>query len=185
MEPSLETYQEIGRLCAAWAYLEMRSEQTLWGILSLNPALARAFVWRMPLLQRWQAIVREAKGALSEIEFMVLKEIGRRINLISKDRNIIVHGVVHATVGAREKLPSGSIVGDDENPPSFSRIPCWTIFIGDDAGKSFPVSKGAVEIVRTNIQQVAAEVVAFNQGKGFTTGTIVEDVVRVDWPKPL
>jgi hypothetical protein len=96
MEPTAETYQEIGRLCAAWSYLEMTSEQTLWGILNLNPILAQAFVWRMQLLQRWQMIVRESKKSLSEADFLALREISRRVNLLARDRNIIVHGVVHS-----------------------------------------------------------------------------------------
>ena len=33
MEPSSNTFMEVGRLCSAWSYVEWLTEQTVWGIL--------------------------------------------------------------------------------------------------------------------------------------------------------
>lgn len=93
MEPSLNTYQEVGRLCSAWSYLEMLSERTLWGILGMNDRLAQAFLWRMQLLSKWQMITREAKKALPEADAIALKALAKAVNSLARDRNIVIHGL--------------------------------------------------------------------------------------------
>jgi hypothetical protein len=187
-EPSDLTRKEIGSLCMAWAFLEFHSEATLWGITGITQPIGEIFTWRMPLRDKWNMITKVAKKNLSEDEYKELKEINRYLVQASRDRNIIVHGIVHAVVSSPvENLSYGDAVGPTEeiDPSSFVRIPCWTIFIGEDAGKNFAVSNSAVEMVRVNIQKIAQMVIDFNKKKGFTTTSQILGGVEQTWPTPL
>jgi hypothetical protein len=106
---------------------------------------------------------------------------------VSRDRNIIVHGLIHGEAiipGPRPEhgtaIPGGTI-------PSFpfSRPPCWTIFKGDDKGKSFPVSFEAVRIVHSNIDILAERLRQFNKTHGYQTVSTISGGVEANWPKPL
>lgn len=186
MEPSLKTYQEVGRLCSAWSYLEMLSERTLWGILDLNAKLAQAFVWRMQLSSKWQMIVREAKKSLPESDALTLKALAKSVNALARDRNIVIHGHVTALAQLPDPLPPpGGIIGPITDPLPFTRQPCWTIYMGEDAGKNFPISCEAVEIIVLNIQKVAEEILTFNMRRNFTEGTKIGSEVEEGWPIPL
>ena len=170
----------------AWSYLEMLSEKTLWGILGLNDTLAEAFVWRMQLSSKWQAIKREARKALPEADYFALKALGTAVEACARDRNIVVHGVVHAMAKIDgPKPPSGTVIGSHEEPPNFVVQPCWTIFMGEDAGKNFLISSEAVEIITKNVQSVAQRILAFNQEHNFNAGTSMKSALEAGWPKPL
>src|SRR5215218_6745857 len=90
----------------------------------------------------------------------ILRGINKDIVPIARDRNIIVHGVVHS----QALLPGGAAFGDKlgrtEEVP-LTRLVCWTIYKGAEAGKNFPVSSKAVKTVRKNVQQVGHRIVAF------------------------
>lgn len=90
MEPSPETNTLVGQLCTTWARVEMLSERTLRCLLELTQDQTEAFVWRMQLPQRWQAIVRAGRKRVSEDDLEVLKSIKTMIDAVQRDRNIIV-----------------------------------------------------------------------------------------------
>jgi hypothetical protein len=181
-EPSQETLAAVGELCVAWSYVEMRTERTLWGIMGLTPQQGEAFLWRMPLLTRWQMIVREARKLYQEAEVDELKAIKKMVDTTQRDRNIVVHGVVHALMIADGDQTPGRLVGSVAQPPPFVRLPCWTIYMGDDAGKNFPVSPSAVGTIIDNARKIAELITAYNNRKGFTVGTDLAETVEEGWP---
>lgn len=150
MEPTSETFQKMGALCVAWSYLEMETERTLLGILKLDHEQARIFVWRMGMRQRWQMIVEECDTFLSSSNVAFLKAINKKIVVIMKDRNIIVHGLIHAS--AFKERPSGTQLSIKSVTPEDITTPCWTIFMGDGAGKRYAVSSESVSIVLENVR---------------------------------
>ena len=184
-EPSNETFAAVGHLCVAWSFVEMQSERVLWGILGLNAELSEAFVWRMGLLQRWQMIVREARKKFTEDEVEELKTIKKLVDTTQRDRNIVIHGVVHAEARLPKKPKSGEVIGTTQNPPPFERVPCWTIYMGDDAGKNFPVSTESVRTIIENAEKIQKLLGAYIDRKGFTSGTPLAETVEEDWPERL
>ena len=84
------------------------------------------------------------------------------------------------------KLKPGTTLREGEAGKAFPfvRPPAWTIFRGSEAGKNFPISTEAVEIVRTNIQALGKKVSDFNSKQGYSE-TDGSDVVESDWPRPL
>ncbi|WP_145608238.1 hypothetical protein [Nitrospirillum amazonense] len=184
-EPTKETYAAVGHLCVAWSYVEMLSEQTLWGILSLNREQGEAFIWRMPLLQRWQVIVREAKKKFNESEIKELLKIKHLVETVQRDRNIVVHGIVHASIALANPISKYDRIAGIGDPIQFSRPPCWTIYIGEDAGKNFQVSTEAVLIIKENAEKVQELIRSYNINKGFTAGTVPNDNIEPNWPKRI
>jgi hypothetical protein len=137
----MRTYREIGRLCVGWSFLEGRSEQTLWGILNIDQDLGETFTWTISIRNRWQMIVREAKKRLPSSDYETLKSINKDLNVSTRDRNIIVHGLVNSLVqrDASEREPDiGSVVPEQVLMTALARVPCWTIYIGEEAGRNFP-----------------------------------------------
>lgn len=57
MEPSPQTFEEIGRLCVAWSYLEHVTEQTIWGVLELDDKLGPLITTRLDMRGRWDLIL--------------------------------------------------------------------------------------------------------------------------------
>lgn len=164
----------------------MLSEKTLWGILGLNHKLAEAFLWRMQLSSKWQAIKREAKKTMPEQDHLTLKALGTAVDACARDRNIVVHGVVHAMAKYEgDPPPTGAIMGTAERPVEFIVQPCWTIFMGEDAGKNFLICPESVEIIIGNVQRVAQRILEFNVAHSFTAGTPMRDTIEEGWPKPL
>jgi len=51
-EPNQETMATIGSLCGAWAYLEIVTEQAIWGILKLDVKLGQHITWRLYMKMR-------------------------------------------------------------------------------------------------------------------------------------
>ena len=103
------------------------------------------------------------------------------VTVVARDRNIIVHGLVTA------QMQPGQVVQEwhVSNPPPLKRPPCWTIYMGEDAGRNFPISLSAVETVCANIEKVAQATLSFNVRHGFLQHTVPELEVQADWPKPL
>jgi len=161
----------------------MISERTLCGVLRITPDISKALIWHLPLRQRWQVIVRESKSRLPVEKVELLRQLSKRIEKIARDRNIVVHGVIHAKISAVSKTKRG-----DKLPlrqAEYSRAPCWTIYIGEDAGKNFPISKLALQKIIANIQNVTNELEVFNSEHNFVIGTDPDDYVQTDWPKSL
>jgi hypothetical protein len=187
MEPSLETLAEIGRLCSAWSFLEAVTEHTLWGILKADERWGKIVSDRLDLQGFWQQILKYAPEAVSSTDLAELKSINKDVVTVTHDRNIIAHGRVHTMV----RLPPGSqspiytVLGPVGASYDFIRIPCWTIFKGASAGKNFPISTKAVEIVRCNVQKVADRVKDFNRRFGHFKGRLPGEDIVTAWPTPL
>lgn len=184
MEPSPETFEAAGRLCMAWSYLESQSESTLWGIVGADQQLGPLITWRLDLRNRWQMILEHASRKHDQIAVQQLRTINKDLVSVTRDRNIIVHGVAHATIVNKQNLTYGEIIGSAGDDLPFVKIPCWTVFRGAEAGKSFPISTKAVEIVRTNIVKMGERVVGFNKLHNYTESSVTGKI-EDDWPMPL
>ena len=187
MEPSEKTYAEVGRLCSAWSYLEANTENCAWGIIGADRRIGPIITWRLDLRARWALILQHGPNALSDEDMKTLRGINKRVEDVARDRNIIVHGLVTARAQLPEGHPGnfGDHVAAVGEPLTFQRIPTWTVFRGQEAGKCFPISTKAVEIVRQNIQKVGQQVSAFNVAHGFTLSSPLSEMIEQDWPKPL
>jgi hypothetical protein len=186
MEPSPKTHEEVGRLCAAWAYLETVSEHTLWGVLETDQRWGEIISARLDLQSFWKLILEQAESKLEPDDFRELREINKSIIVVSRHRNIIVHGRIHASVTLGEQpLPAYHSLGPDAGGGEVLRVPCWTIFKGPDARRSFPISTEAAEVVRTNVQILARKVEDFNKRYGHFEGRMPDPVVVTDWPPSL
>lgn len=171
----------MGRLCVAWSYLEIASENTIWGILDADDRLGPIITWRLDLRARWQLILDHAHKKHTVDERKELRDINKNLITVTRDRNIIIHGAVHARA-LTESMPE---YGNFIVPQTIIRQACWTIFRGADAGKSFPISAEAVITVRDNINILAKKVIAFNQRHGYIRGTIPSEDVESGWPVRL
>jgi hypothetical protein len=186
MEPSPQTMEEVGRLCAAWSYLEMVTEQTIWGILDLNDKIGPIITYKLDMRGRWTLLTEWAPRKHTAADVKELSNINADVITANTDRNIIVHGRMHALAKTNlpVKPPSYTLL-QDENITGYERIPCWTVYRGPQAGKNFPVSKSAVETVLLNIQTIGKRVANFNTRFGYTKTVTPMLDVEPDWPKPL
>jgi hypothetical protein len=168
-EPNQETMATIGSLCGAWAYLEIVTEQAIWGILKLDVKLGQHITWRLDMKMRWELLLRIADEHLpQESEF--LRKLNKHVKTCTRDRNVIVHGIIHALLEA----------GDPTKPRAF-----WSVFRGADANKKFPVSTNAVVTVRNNLQRLGREMSDFNMRHNFPDTSLGGGFAEENWPKPL
>jgi hypothetical protein len=181
-EPSAGTMEEMGRLCGAWSFLELQTEMAIWGILGVADKLGPVITSRLDMRGRWQLLLEWAPRKHKPKELEELRLLNSDVTNVNVDRNIIVHGLVHA-VGRRKD--GGVIHGVDPKDIEYDREPCWTISRGPQAGKNFPVSKKAVEIVRVNIQTVGHKLRKFNARFGYTHKVTPMPEVEKGWPKPI
>jgi hypothetical protein len=186
MEPTPETFMEMGQLCSSWSYLEAVTEEVLWGILDADQRLGPLITWRLDMRSRWQLILEHAPKKHGAKEMEELRSINKHLRTVTRDRNIIVHGLVHATLNLREpRPPRGQPAGHLMIPENLMRIPCWTVFRGAEAGKNFPISTKAAKTVKENIGALARRVENFNARHGYPAGTPTNETIEADWPKPL
>jgi hypothetical protein len=160
----IQVFEEVGRLCVSWSYLEGAMEATLCGILGLNDKLSELVTWKMDIQSRGQMIVDHAPSKHTAAEVGYLKDFNTKLKKVAKDRNIILHGRVHKSA----------------NRPS-----CWTVYRGEGKGKNYPVSPEAVIIARVNIHNLGLELSGFNDRHGYREFNKPSDVIETDWPKPL
>jgi hypothetical protein len=187
MEPSSETMAEIGRLCGAWAFLEGVTERTVWGILNVDEKIGPVITYRLDMRGRWSLLMDWAPRKHVGADLKELSELNADVATVNTDRNIIVHGIIHASAETNlqvNKLSPNSIVGT-ENIIRFARAPCWTVTRGPSAGRNFPVSTKAVETVRLNVQKLGERVAKFNAKFGYIKTVTPMPEVEKDWPKPL
>ncbi len=186
MEPRSSTFREIGRLCSAWAALEMETEATLWGIFSLQPPMGQHFSWKLDLKSRWLYIVDAAPQRHCPDDVSFLRKMNKDIIIVSRDRNIIVHGLIHGNAITPGKFEYGKVIPGGSFPSfPFSKPPCWTIFKGEDKGKSFPVSVEAVKIVYSNVCILSERLLNFNKSHGYITVSTISSGMEENWPKLL
>ena len=182
MQPAAATLEEIGRLCAAWSYLEGRTEQLVWGLLNLKPEAGRKLTWELDMKRRWALVTKHAakKHSLPDIE--MLKQYNKDAATIAQDRNIIVHGLMHAA--AISRIP-GKTADLSTEEVEYVRVPCWTVFRGGDAGKNYPVSANAVKLVRENIQRLGKKVTEFNFRFNYLGTSDHNKEIEEGWPAPI
>jgi hypothetical protein len=94
-EASPAIFQEVGRLCSAWSFLEKRTENMLWGILDADERLGPIITWRLDLRGRWQLILKHAHKKHGADQIKELRNMNKDIVVVTRDRNIIVHGLIH------------------------------------------------------------------------------------------
>jgi hypothetical protein len=168
-EASPAIFQEVGRLCSAWSFLEKRTENMLWGILDADERLGPIITWRLDLRGRWQLILKHAHKKHGADQIKELRNMNKDIVVVTRDRNIIVHGLIHSWAPT-----------DSEQAPV-----CWTVFRGAEAGKNFPISLEAVAMVVTSIQKLGRKLIAFNETHKYERTWPRLDKIEVEWPKPL
>jgi len=155
------------------------------GLLDADDRLGPVITWRLDLRGRWQLILEHAPKKHDLKDIQDLRGINKDLTLITRDRNIIVHGLVHARVVTGTPPGHYEVVGRAGEKVPFVRVPCWTIFRGAEAGKSFPVSTKAVEIVGKNIQELGRRIEEFNKRLGYFNSSLIPDHIEDDWPKPV
>lgn len=156
--------KSVGDLCAAWAYLEMVTEATLWGLLEIDERLAPLVTWNRDMESRGKIIVEHGSQKFPQEE-EALKKINSNLRTTIQDRNIVIHGLIHK---------------------SETRPTCWTIYRGAGKGKNYPVSVKAVEIIKGNVLKIADALRDFNGRRGYTKANpIIDKVEGGDWPKPI
>jgi len=183
VEPSPETFKEIGVLCVAWSSLEKCAEATIWGLLVADEKLGTVITGRLDLRARFELILQHAPKKHSPSDVQELRDINKLLVVATRDRNIIIHGLAHAKIQANTPVIRGTVVpGGLDGPHKFSRTPCWTIFKGVDAGKSFPISSIAVEIVRKNIRSIGDRLLSFNNKFNYHDSSLPNDAIEINWP---
>jgi len=174
-----EIYQAIGQLCSGWSSLEYVTEHLTRGILQGDNTTTPEETWRLSLRDRWKLILKEAPKKHNGNDLQTLETINERIPILVKDRNIIIHGLIHMWISNPQIIDGKVVSGIVE------RVPAVTIFRGSEAGKNFPISEQAVRIVYANVLKVNNEIYAFNKDHGYTKGTIPSDELEQNWPIPL
>jgi hypothetical protein len=144
-----------------WACLELETERTIWGILEVDTRIGPLLTWRLDLRARLQMILDCAAKKHSPEDLAFLRGINKQLVVVTRDRNIVVHGAVHYNFA--------------------KQMQCWTIFRGAEAGKSFPVSITAVRRIMLNIHKLLHDLVKFNDRHKYLVGSDAAQEVGVDW----
>jgi hypothetical protein len=160
-----EVHEEVGKLCIAWAFLELETERTIWAILDVDARIGPLLTWRRDIRSRWEMILSYAPKKHPQEDIQFLKTINKSLIDISRDRNIAVHGTAHYD---REK-----------------QTQCWTVWRGVEAGKTFPISATAVRIIRSNINKLSSALVQVNDRHSYLVCSDPEENIEADWPKPI
>lgn len=155
---------EVGRLCAAWSYFEMITDRLLWGILDVNPVVGSIISSQKEMAGRWSLIVNHASGRLTPPECKFCRLINKELAAVATDRNIVVHGRIFVEQVTNNVYAS--------------------ITRGANAGKWYPLTKEAVDLIIHNIAYLA-EAAKLIAGK-YKWLEEEPDGPRVsDWPKRI
>jgi hypothetical protein len=184
-EPSKETLEEVGRLCQAWSWFEAVTDTTLLAVSDVSERENFSQLWRIDIWRRWEHLLQRAERGSTAADLAVLRKISTQLVTVIKDRNIIIHGLVHASakMSGNKSYTDGNIPAGEEL--SFIRAPCWSISRGPEAGKNFPVSTKAAECVRLNIQKLGSRLKKYNNEHGYKTQRSPNKNIEGSWPIPL
>lgn len=170
-------FEQIGRLCSSWAAFEAYTEIAIVGITEVDP-------WSSPTLsmgveRMWKHLIREAPKKHGPDEITVLQEINADFVLVKEDRDIVIHGYITAVASdfKRDGLKYFTEI--------FSAPPSWTVYRGPNAGKRFPLSLEAVQIITNNVEKLSERIKAFNHRHGYKEFAFPEELAQGEWPKPL
>jgi hypothetical protein len=104
------------------------------GILDVDERLWPIITWRHDLENRWKLILQYAPKKHDKDACDSLRKIKKQLTIkVIRDRNIIVHGLVHAMAEIRNPQPEADNTID---APVFVMPPCWS-----EAGKNCPISR--------------------------------------------
>lgn len=83
----------IGRVAAAWSYLEVSPDDLIWHLLDLDDEDGKIMTSRNDSNRKVQLIRSLAANHLSPTKFGELKRLPDTITALQEDRNFIVHGI--------------------------------------------------------------------------------------------
>jgi hypothetical protein len=106
---------EIRRLCMAWAFLERVTERTIWGILDVDEKIGPVITYRLDMRGRWALLMDWAPRKHIGADLKELSEVNADVGTVNTDRNIIVHGIVHALAETNLQVPPPSSILPTEN----------------------------------------------------------------------
>ena len=92
--PDPKFFEELGRLCAAWAYLELRTDSAIWGILKIKKDTGQHITWRLDMRGRWGMLMSISKTLLTPDKRKTLLALNAHIEELNEQRNLFVHGAI-------------------------------------------------------------------------------------------
>lgn len=128
-----EFFEEIGRLCTAWAFLEYVIEREIHRRLNGSPETLDLITSKLDAKGRWELLCQITKGKDADAH-AALKAKTADMTSVTRDRNLIVHGLVKW------------------NPDDGM---CWAVAKGAYAGKAQPASVDFVSGIRKAVQDLA------------------------------
>ena len=131
--PPRSLFEQTGRLCAAWAYLEYMIEEKIWHLLGIDETLGEYITYPLDGRGRWSLMMALLKEK-DQDEHDRLKPLTQRMEIVTRDRNLIVHG----------------LIGVSENGLT------WTVYRGAYKAKPQPASQEFVEKTREEIGNLTA-----------------------------
>ena len=91
---SREIFEEVGRLCAYFSYLEGAVAQAIWLELQLRHDVGHPMTDNMQLRESFQRLIRIHEGAQNAEVVEHLKVLKPRMKDLMDRRNLLVHGTV-------------------------------------------------------------------------------------------
>lgn len=135
--PTAKFHEEIGRLCLAWAFLEVMLQHTIWNMLNIGEDMGKYVTYSLDAKRRWELACELAEARDKELHKR-LKSNNARMAQLTVARNLAVHGVL-----ARD--PKTKVMG-------------WIVYKGAKAGKLQPASEQFVIETRTGIQDLVKRI---------------------------
>lgn len=159
---------DIGRLCAAWSFLELVTDRIVWGILGVDERIGSFITSPKDIGGRWKLIIAHGAPHVTAEQYATLKKINKLLEEVTADRNIIVHGQIFLL----KHIKTGH------------EIMCARITCGASAGKNFPLSPEAIEIVINNTNKLSHAAMEIGNSKNWLSPPPNAEIVS-DWPKPI
>lgn len=155
----------VGRLCAAWSFFELITDDIIWGILKITPKVGSLITAEKDIRKRWSIIINHAEGVVTKAELERLRDINKALEQVASDRNVIVHGQILHKFKTKENFA--------------------VITRGANAGKFHPMSAQAVQVVINNIQFLAEAAKKIANAHLWLEDEPKEGEIVKDWPKPI
>lgn len=83
----------IGRIAAAWSYLEISLDDLLWHFLDLDDEDGRVMTARFDADRKCQLVSTLGSRHLSKAQFQELDGVLKTIQSLKEDRNFVIHGL--------------------------------------------------------------------------------------------
>jgi hypothetical protein len=128
----------VGRLCAAWAFLEVVVATKVWQMIGLTEPMGRLVTDNLDLRRRWQLLIDVAELTGVVHLHQLYKSKTNALTDLTRDRNLIVHGAVTLNPG--------------------DKTFCWQIDRGAYAGRRIPAKAKTVIATKDAVNTFANEV---------------------------